>query len=99
MPTDPRTLDAVRCDYCRALHVSAEDTFITVHGNICIGVGGGVVGNNFAEDGTLAKYTVVCRTRACVDRMLIRALPSKASVRARGGTVPASRERADGLDP
>jgi len=60
---------AVKCGRCGAIHDSHSDTFFTVHGNICLGLYGGIVGNNFdtnlkkykEEEHVLKKIDVFCR--------------------------------------
>jgi hypothetical protein len=38
--------NAVKCEKCKKLHEVDSEEFVAVYGNICIGLHGGVVGNN-----------------------------------------------------
>lgn len=61
-----KTYVAVKCNFCGRLHEQDGEDYLTIHGNICVGMGGGVVGNNLDEEGRVVKVTVVCRRDACV---------------------------------
>jgi hypothetical protein len=67
---------AVRCAICSKEHVVATDDtkntgFVTFHGNVCVGMSGGVVGNNIDEKtGRVYRVTLVCRTPDCVAGIL-----------------------------
>ncbi len=54
-------VETVRCDKCGKLHDKKSETFVTIYGNICVGVGGGIVGNNFDDSGNLYRISVFCR--------------------------------------
>lgn len=41
-----KTIEAVKCSVCGAIHDTEAETFVRVEGNIYIGVSGGIVGNN-----------------------------------------------------
>jgi hypothetical protein len=40
------TIQAIRCCHCQRLHDINEHTFIAVHGNLTIGMNGGLFGNS-----------------------------------------------------
>jgi hypothetical protein len=58
--------DAVKCLVCSKLHAIDSEDFVSVHGNICIGLGGGEVGNNLDETGRVASVSIYCRTDRCL---------------------------------
>jgi len=41
----------IKCDTCGRWHNTNGTTCVTVHGNVCVGLGGGIIGNNFEECG------------------------------------------------
>lgn len=60
----------VECHVCGAQHDLHADTYLTVHGNMCIGLTGGIVGNNLGRmapnEGRVMNVTVLCMTRKCI---------------------------------
>ncbi len=60
----------VECMACKKRHdpddPKKQEHFHTIAGNIYVGLNGGLVGNNFKEDGTLFRTQVVCRAKDCV---------------------------------
>ena len=60
----------VKCTSCGALHSSDTETFFTVWGNVTAGIDGGVVGNNFDENGNLTRVSFFCRHPKCVDHLI-----------------------------
>jgi len=64
-----KTKEMHQCDHCNEYFT--EENFYTIYGNICIGTGGGLVGNNFEMDNengtgqqksnTLAKASIFCK--------------------------------------
>jgi lipopolysaccharide export system protein LptC len=54
-------IETVRCDRCYKLHEVKSETFVTIYGNICVGTGGGIVGNNFDKEGNLERVSVYCK--------------------------------------
>lgn len=68
----------IKCINCGERHFRDEDTFITVYGNITIGLGGGVVGNNFMDGNgkfdnnwQLKGISFICRDVKCFRELLI----------------------------
>ena len=57
--------EQIECLTCHDMHDLDSDTYITVYGNICIGRSGGIVGNNFDEEGILNRVMIFCRNREC----------------------------------
>ncbi len=49
------TVQAVRCSYCDRLHVYTDETFIVIHGNVTIGMTGGLYGNSQGD-----KVSIFC---------------------------------------
>jgi hypothetical protein len=54
-------IEAVQCLSCEKIFPVDSHKFISVHGNINIGIYGGIVGDNFSEDGTLKSITIYCK--------------------------------------
>jgi hypothetical protein len=51
----------VKCDYCGKVHNPNDHTFYTVKGNIYVGLEGGLIGNNFMNDGVKSShYCIEC---------------------------------------
>ena len=65
-----QTVQAVRCAECEELHAVENKHFIAVHGNLTIGLQGGVIGNNLEDDGKLKNVTILCVR--CFKTMLAR---------------------------
>lgn len=55
-------IQAVKCFKCSKLHEVDSENFFTIHGNICIGIKGGIIGNNFDNTGKLLKFDAICKT-------------------------------------
>jgi len=55
----------VICASCHKKHDPNSETFVTFYGNVCIGLKGGVIGNNFKADGELGRITFLCRKKKC----------------------------------
>jgi len=53
-------IPCIKCIECGKVHDPNEKTFITVMGNITIGLDGGLVGNNFDEKGKVFRFTYFC---------------------------------------
>ncbi len=58
------------CIKCGKRHFPDEETFVIIYGNITVGVSGGIIGNNFHKDGTLARVALVCRTAECFGQVI-----------------------------
>lgn len=56
----------LECFACLKQHEVASQTYHTIAGNIYVGSDGGLVGNNFNDDGTLNRVSIICRARDCV---------------------------------
>jgi len=61
---------AVKCDICGQLHEAESNKFVTIHGNITVGLGGGIIGNNFDKDGHLFRQFIFCDTRDCMQKFI-----------------------------
>ena len=55
------TLTRIKCDCCGRLLDPYSDEFLIFLGNVEIPNRGGIIGNNFKEDGTLGNITIICR--------------------------------------
>jgi hypothetical protein len=57
-------VECVKCIKCGTLHSTVspgnKEKFFSVHGNICIGLNGGIVGNNLTEDGQVNRVMIYC---------------------------------------
>jgi len=63
------TIEAVECVVCKKLIRADSEHYLSILGNIHIGRNGGMIGNNFDEDGRLQSATYVCRTSTCLDQL------------------------------
>ncbi len=54
--------ESVKCHGCGKIFESKSNLFFVIYGNITIGLEGGIIGNNFADDGNLCGATVFCRS-------------------------------------
>lgn len=70
------TKEVVKCDHCGSIHlvetdnIKAQDDFIVIHGNITIGMNGGVVGNNLDQDGKVNRISVYCNKKECLSKLI-----------------------------
>ena len=55
----------VKCTACFTMHDVDSDGYLSIYGNICIGRSGGIVGNNFDDDGMLNRVMIFCRNKEC----------------------------------
>ena len=62
-------VSAVKCSVCGALHEESADTYFSVHGNICVGMSGGVVGNNLDDSGAVSRVSIFCKPE-CLAKLL-----------------------------
>lgn len=65
----------LKCMGCGKKHIVAADdkeneAFLTFHGNVYVGVSGGIIGNNFDDNGHLENVSCCCRTVKCVLKSL-----------------------------
>ena len=62
---DFKVVEGVQCMTCNKLHDIESKTFISFHGNVTIGKGGGIYGNS---DNTL--ISVFCKNSKCLESLL-----------------------------
>ena len=62
-------ISAVKCSVCGALHEEEADTYFSVQGNICVGAGGSVIGNNIDDSGRVVRAKAFCKPE-CLARAL-----------------------------
>ncbi len=55
-----KIIKSVECESCGELYKLDDNTYISVHGNICAGESGGIVGNNFDDDGLVKHVSIFC---------------------------------------
>lgn len=55
------TIEAVKCYKCGKLYEIESHDYISIMGNILIGSGGGIVGDNFDDNSKLIKTSIICR--------------------------------------
>lgn len=70
-PQDGITVDGVKCASCGRTHDVLSGDFVTIRGNIYVGVTGGVVGDNFLNSRRLEKLTFYCRTLECLSDIML----------------------------
>jgi hypothetical protein len=59
------------CSCChKKFSIDSED-FITIYGNITVGLKGGIVGNHFDSDGKLFRLDFFCRDIKCLPKYII----------------------------
>lgn len=58
--------EKVICMVCGTRYFPDEKTFLTFYGNVTIGTGGGIIGNNFNEQGLLYRVQYICRNEECL---------------------------------
>ena len=61
--------EKVICIVCKTRHFPDENTFLTFYGNVTIGTGGGIIGNNFNEQGLLYRVQYVCHNEECIKKV------------------------------
>lgn len=55
-------IKAVECDKCEKLMKSNSEDFLTIMGNICLGLNQGLIGDNLSEDGKVKSNSYFCRS-------------------------------------
>lgn len=55
-----KTIKAVECLRCERIMRADGENFFATHGNLTIGLGGGIIGNNFDDDGMLKNVSIHC---------------------------------------
>jgi hypothetical protein len=60
----------ITCEHCGKRHFPDEETFIVIYGNITVGFRGGIIGNNFAQNGQLFRAAIFCRNEKCIGNLL-----------------------------
>jgi len=53
--------ECVECEFCKKQHLIDSKDYIAVYGNICEGMHGGLIGNNFDENKRLARISIFCK--------------------------------------
>lgn len=53
-------ISSVKCEGCGSIFLDTTEDFFVIYGNITIGVGGGLIGNNFNDEWSLLKSSVYC---------------------------------------
>ena len=82
----------IKCMVCGREHEFGSDKFFSIYGNVLIGINGGIIGNNFSNDGKLARINFICRNEFC----LLKALPIK-DKRQKGDEPCKSQKQTEGL--
>lgn len=65
-----KDLAYIKCDACNKLHPKDSEEFISIYGNIMVGLNGSIVGNNFDEDRRLFRLFYFCRKLECFPKLL-----------------------------
>lgn len=58
--------EKIICQSCGKEHDPNGETFFTFYGNVTVGLNGGLIGNNFDKDGTLARVGFLCTKHKCL---------------------------------
>ena len=61
-----KTVEAVECCCCGTLHEIDSEDYVAFHGNVTIGMKGGLIGNNLDEEGRVANVSIYCRNKYCL---------------------------------
>jgi len=61
-------VQAIQCFKCKTMYTLNTNNCLTVHGNLCVGVSGGIIGNNLDTEGKVVNFTAICRF--CLIEML-----------------------------
>lgn len=64
------TIDSIRCCVCGELMEASSNEYLRFHGNVFVGINGGLIGNNLDEEGRVIKDTFVCKTTKCIKKIL-----------------------------
>lgn len=88
---------AVSCLICGQLHDSKGKQFISIHGNICVGLHGGVVGDNLDKSGKVVRASICCLTDKCL-KALIKDRLQQGELGKIAATCPTSDEEIDHAD-
>lgn len=64
----------VKCQACSKLHDINANTFFSFYGNVMVGMEGGIIGNNFDKQGKLKRVTIYCRSKKCLESVLLQHL-------------------------
>lgn len=51
----------IYCDGCKKEMPYHSEEYLVIYGNITLGHGGGLIGNNFDDEGILNRVTVLCK--------------------------------------
>ncbi len=54
-------IEGITCDKCNKLFLKDSENYFTIEGNIYIGECGGLIGNNFDEEGKVVRVNHFCR--------------------------------------
>lgn len=66
---DKEFITAVKCSICGDCHNVEGETFIRIFGNILLGMSGGLIGNNFNDEGFVKSSVYICRNTDCLDSL------------------------------
>ncbi len=64
-------VESVKCVVCEKLWDAQSKGFFVFWGNVTRGQNGGIVGNNFNDDGRLKGVTVCCADQECLLDLLM----------------------------
>ena len=59
----------VECDVCKTKHSMSSEDFMVYYGNVTVGIGGGLIGNNL-HHGAVMRVAVMCRKPECHKTLL-----------------------------
>ena len=64
----------LECQVCHMEHDIHSEDFVAYYGNVMVGIGGGMIGNNL-DDGLVKRVTIICRDSACHEYLLRQICP------------------------
>ena len=75
---DMKHVSGVKCKVCGKLHETSSETYVAVSGNITLGMGEGLVGNNIEND-IVTKVSIFCKGK-CFQEVCGSALRDKDNI-------------------
>ena len=77
-------IETVECTVCGELHKVGSKLYMSFDGNVTMGSGGGIVGNNLSHDGVVERSTVICAKYSCLSKLFKSsgiAFPTESNIR------------------
>ena len=59
----------LECSFCHHEHDIDTEDFVVYYGNVTVGIGGGMIGNNI-DNGKVVRVSIICRDSGCHENLL-----------------------------